>query len=259
MSDLNQQCPVCAETIKLEARVCRFCGAKFDVRTVGYCSNCKTVVEANADGQCSICNGTIIDRRIESRLISSAAIKTPGTANPPVDVSPAVDQPVAPVPPKKKAPRVLGTLFSLLVTGVACLFLFSMMYHEGPPIPGVETYFKNIQYETSDAQPIYLLDGIYVWKITNKNDFAWPKAYILYGAEHAFLLDRVEPGQTISFSNILLVNTNSHEAEDVPFLEGTSVELTLVIDFSEETTLPARIRNLLKMPMVHVDLGKWSR
>lgn len=60
---------MCAEQIPLEATVCEYCAAQFEVTITGYCQNCHQVREADENGCCKVCNGEIIDRRVESRLV----------------------------------------------------------------------------------------------------------------------------------------------------------------------------------------------
>ena len=60
---------MCAEEIKIEARICRYCRARFDVKTKGYCSQDHQVVEADADGKCPKCRCELIDVRVVSTWI----------------------------------------------------------------------------------------------------------------------------------------------------------------------------------------------
>ncbi len=73
MDDQTKICPMCAETIKLEAKVCRFCRAHFEIQTTGYCGTCHATRSADDGGHCTQCGSQVADLKIESRLISPAA------------------------------------------------------------------------------------------------------------------------------------------------------------------------------------------
>jgi hypothetical protein len=92
VSGETKPCPACGETIKSEARICRFCRATFEVKVKGYCLNCHKIV-AVSDGRCQTCNRDAVDVHFESRMLS--APHQPQVSRPPIAPKPG---PVVPPP-----------------------------------------------------------------------------------------------------------------------------------------------------------------
>ncbi len=76
METTTKKCPMCAEVIPLAAANCEYCGTQFEVTITGYCQNCHQIREADENGCCKVCNGEIIDRRVESKLVEEPIKET---------------------------------------------------------------------------------------------------------------------------------------------------------------------------------------
>ena len=66
---------MCAETIQLEAKVCRFCGARFKLEFQGYCTSCHAKRETDESGNCRVCGKPLMDMHVKSELIHSAPVQ----------------------------------------------------------------------------------------------------------------------------------------------------------------------------------------
>ncbi|MBI4732113.1 MAG: zinc ribbon domain-containing protein, partial [Chloroflexi bacterium] len=71
----ERQCPICGNTIKAGAKLCRFCRATFTVIVRGYCLTDHEIVEVNDDGKCKRCGGEPADLHVESRLLQAPAVR----------------------------------------------------------------------------------------------------------------------------------------------------------------------------------------
>jgi len=91
--DEEKVCPACANRIKAEARLCRFCRARFTVSLRGYCLADHDIVEVGDDHHCKRCGGEVADLHVESRLqsmpvVSPAQVRQPPALNNPTATPP---------------------------------------------------------------------------------------------------------------------------------------------------------------------------
>lgn len=97
MDEKQKQCHLCAEDIPINATVCEFCGARYVIKTSGYCANCHTVREVDEIERCRVCHGEMIDLHSTSQFLGSGRER----------IDPVQNQPVLPITPANEVLEML--------------------------------------------------------------------------------------------------------------------------------------------------------
>jgi hypothetical protein len=164
----SKQCPCCGNEIKAKARICRFCGARFEIITRGYCATCHKMVEVGDANRCAECGGEVIDLHVVSNLIQSPAPSQPASQSVTAATTP---QPgVAPSYPSIEAKTRPGciTIYAILLFLGSASFLCGGIFGSTNPLIESEVFSSLAAGISMGLMGVFmLLLAIGLWRLKN--------------------------------------------------------------------------------------------
>jgi hypothetical protein len=133
MTSSIKKCPMCAETIPLEAAVCEYCDARFTIAVTGYCTNCHEIREAEVNGRCKVCGAELADSRVESKFMEESSAQSVSPTISKETVASRTEQPQPTAAPRKKSP--IGILVVGFIGLVICLALGGVLVTQAGNLP----------------------------------------------------------------------------------------------------------------------------
>jgi hypothetical protein len=133
MNPSVKKCPMCAETIPLEAAACGYCGARFSVTVRGYCTACHEIRDADANGNCKVCGTEVADRQVESKFVEEPAPPPTAASISKGAVPSRTEGSQSTVEPRKKSP--IGILVGGLGVLVICAGIGGVVLSQDGSLP----------------------------------------------------------------------------------------------------------------------------